>query len=255
MSQSFYGRMRAEGYDIGTEQQELIDFYLDQWQRAGRPSPVLEPMCGTGINLIPFLEAGAEIDGLDSSPYMLEICRQKCEARGLRPQLYRQSLNEMSLPRQYGFMFIPGGSFGHVHDKRMVQQALERLWANLLPAGWLLLDLRPPASRSEFPPTGHAEFAVDERPDGSTIFTTAVWGDLDGGRVVRCWNKYEQYVDGKLMQTEIFDYLERFYEPAEFVAMLQMAGFVQIKQSAMNAWNTESGPGKYAWRLFTGRKP
>src|SRR5262249_47688012 len=97
--------------------------------------------------------------------------------------------------------------------------------------------------------------SVDEHPDGSTVFTTTVWGDLDDGHVVHCWNKYEQYVDGKLVQTEIFDYLERFYEPAEFEAMIQVAGFVQVSHSALNIWDAETGPGKYAWRVFTGRKP
>ncbi len=42
MKQSFYGKLYAEG----------------------KPMPVLEPMCGTGLNLLPFLEAGADIDGL-----------------------------------------------------------------------------------------------------------------------------------------------------------------------------------------------
>ena len=72
-----YGKLRAANYDIGTEQQPIIDFYLQQWRQAGSRSPVLEPMCGTGINLIPFVEAGAEIDGLDASPHMLAVCRQK----------------------------------------------------------------------------------------------------------------------------------------------------------------------------------
>lgn len=255
MAYTFYGHIRAQGYDIGTEQQELIDFYLDQWQRARKPTPVLEPMCGTGINLIPFLEAGAEIDGLDASPFMLEVCRQKCEAKGLRPQLYEQSLDQVSLPRQYSFMFIPGGSFGHVHDKADAQQSLRQLWANLAPGGWLVLDVRPPSSRREFPATGHAEFEVDEHLDGSTIFTTRVWGDLDGGRVVRCWNKYEQYADGKLTEIEIFDYLERFYEVAEFESMLYTAGFVQINHSALSAWGADTEPAKYDWTLFSSRKP
>ncbi|MCH8292897.1 SAM-dependent methyltransferase, partial [Candidatus Poribacteria bacterium] len=63
MQQSFYGRIRSEGYDIGTEQKSIIDFYLNLWQQADTPTPILEPMCGTGLNLIPFVEAGMDIDG------------------------------------------------------------------------------------------------------------------------------------------------------------------------------------------------
>ncbi len=83
MRQSFYGKIRSQGYDIGTEQDEIFNFYLRRWQELGKQNPVLEPMCGTGLNLIPFLKTGADADGLDLSAHMLEICRQKCEAFGL----------------------------------------------------------------------------------------------------------------------------------------------------------------------------
>ena len=58
MRQSTYRKLRAQEYDIGTDHTEIIKFYLETWHRLGKPAPVLEPMCGTGINLIPFLEAG-----------------------------------------------------------------------------------------------------------------------------------------------------------------------------------------------------
>lgn len=80
MKQSFYGKIRARRYDIGNDNSKIVNFYLEMWQRLDQPTPLLEPMCGTGLNLVPFLEAGAEIDGLDSSPYMLDLCRQKCDA-------------------------------------------------------------------------------------------------------------------------------------------------------------------------------
>lgn len=87
MSPSFYGRLYAERYDIGDQRHEARMFYLQQWQRLGCPTPVLEPMCGTGFFLLPFLAAGATIDGLDASPYMLALCRAKCAQAGYQPRL------------------------------------------------------------------------------------------------------------------------------------------------------------------------
>lgn len=253
MRQSFYGRVRAEGYDIGTEQQTLIDFYLDAWRRAGQPMPVLEPMCGTGINLIPFLEAGAVIDGVDASPAMLAQCRKKCAASGLQPNLYEQFLEAMALPRQYAFVFIPGASFGHLYDKAVAQMCLQRLAEHLLPGGLLVLDVRPPAYRSNFPKPGHTEFELEDRGEDETIFTTTVWGERDAGRVILCWNKYESYVDGKLIETEIFDYHERFYDRAEFVNMLQSAGFA--RPTVTKAWEVDTEPDENDWMVFSCRKP
>lgn len=39
MKHSFYGRLRAQGYDIGTDVSEIMRFYVAQWDRLGRPQP------------------------------------------------------------------------------------------------------------------------------------------------------------------------------------------------------------------------
>ena len=75
MNPSFYGKLYAQGYEIGTEESHIVAFYLRQWERLGKPAPVLEPMCGTGLKLIPFLQAGAHCDGLDASAHMLSECQ------------------------------------------------------------------------------------------------------------------------------------------------------------------------------------
>ena len=85
MNHSFYGKIYSESYDSDSldtsgRKHPLVAFYLNRWEQVEKPTPVLEPMCGTGFSLIPFLEAGADIDGLDASPYMLEECRKKCAA-------------------------------------------------------------------------------------------------------------------------------------------------------------------------------
>ena len=126
MPSNFYRQIYAESYDTDDQRQPLVAFYLRQWEQAGKPSPLLEPMCGTGFFLIPFLEAGADIDGLDSSPYMLAICQAKCAAKGLRPRLYQQLLEGMALPRKYGFLFIPDRSFAQIYDQDAAHECLVR---------------------------------------------------------------------------------------------------------------------------------
>jgi SAM-dependent methyltransferase len=252
MKQSFYRRIRAQGYDIGTDQTEIINFYLEMWQQLGTPTPLLEPMSGTGINLIPFLEAGADIDGLDSSPFMLEICRQKCEAKGLRCNLYEQYIEQMELPRHYGFIFIPGGTYGHIHDKVVAAECLKRVYDHLLPGGWLGLDVRTPAYMVNFPKSGEADFGLGERPDGATIFTTGIWQHLDKGKVIRNWAKFERFVDDILVETEVFDYRERLYDLHEMVAELRATGFDEIHM--YKGWTHDIEPGDHYEISFFCRK-
>lgn len=47
--------------------------------------------------------------------------------------------------------------------------------------------------------------------------------------MIRNWTKFERYVQGQLVETEIFDYNERFYERQEFLDMLTAAGFVNTR--------------------------
>ena len=94
-------------------------------------------MCGTGFFLTAFLEAGADIDGLDSSPYMLSKCQEKLKGKTSMVNLSQQRLEELSLPRKYHFIFIPDRSFSHLYDKETAQASLRKLWEYLL-TWWLV---------------------------------------------------------------------------------------------------------------------
>lgn len=229
MKQSFYGKLRSQGYDIGTDPTEVVSFYLGQWKRLGKPAPLLEPMCGTGLNLIPFLQAGAVCDGLDASPNMLTVCQRKLDELGLTCELFQQNLEMLDLSKRYGFIFIPGGSFGHIYEKKIAMQCLLRLRAHLNPGGWLVFDVRPPAYISVFGQDGLVDHDLDEYPDGSTVFTTGYWEHQDGGRVIRKWNKMEHFVNDQLVDTEIFDYYERLYDVTELKGLLTEVGFDEIQ--------------------------
>ncbi len=239
MKHSFYGKVYAEGYEIGTDPSAIISFYLEQWKQLGRSSPVLEPMCGTGLNLIPFLQAGAECDGLDASEHMLSLCRKKVNLLNFTCNLYQQNLEVIELPRQYAFMMIPDGSFGHIHDKVVAAQCLKRLREHLLPGGWLVFDVRPPAFMSVFGEHGTVDHELKDYADGSTVFTTGYWQHLDEDRVIRKWNKMERFVDNQLVETEVFDYYERLYDLAELETILADIGFDEIKVTKAYELNSQ----------------
>ena len=57
--------------------------------------------------LIPLLEAGLAVEGVDSSPEMLAVCRARCEERGLEPVLHEADIRSFSLPDRYEAVIIP----------------------------------------------------------------------------------------------------------------------------------------------------
>jgi ubiquinone/menaquinone biosynthesis C-methylase UbiE len=60
-------RATAAGPDVG--------FFVEAAKTSG--SPVLEVGCGTGHSLIPIARAGLEVVGLELSPRMLAVCRER----------------------------------------------------------------------------------------------------------------------------------------------------------------------------------
>src|SRR5437763_16114963 len=74
-------------------------FYRDIIRASGQPA--LDIGCGTGRLLLDYLADGIDIDGVDVSPEMLAICREKAQKRGLHPTLFHQSMEALAVPRRY----------------------------------------------------------------------------------------------------------------------------------------------------------
>jgi len=227
MPMSLYGKLCTQFYDITKPDAppEALNFYLRHLEVAHEP--VLEPMCGSGRFLIPFLERGIDVDGVDASPHMLRACRDKCHRKGLSPVLYEQLLQELNLPRKYGYIFIPACSFGLIIDKEEVAESLRRLYQHLLPDGKLVLEVETPRA----PPKEVGKWRTHSvtRSDGAEIVFSTLQTYDSQEQVERDNHKYELFKDGSLIETELEDFAVRVYEEDEFQKLLEATGFNNIR--------------------------
>lgn len=230
MSLDKYRKLCTEAYDLSKPEahENTLAFYLARFADASEP--VLEPMCGTGRYLIPFLERGIDIDGVDASPHMLQMCRDNARRRGVTPTLYEQLLVEMSLSRRYGYVMIPHGSFGFFTDRKVAQSTLARLHDHMLPRGRLVLDVEKPRAARNSPGSWKGRWRT--RSDGAQLVWSGFAAPFDAAeRIERSLTRYELFVDGRLVDTELEEYTIRFYEPDDFRQLLESAGFVDIRAS------------------------
>ena len=75
-TKNYYGSLCTEMYEILHEKapQDELNFYLSYAEKGKK---ILEPLCGSGRFLIPFMERGFDICGMDLSGEMLEKLKQK----------------------------------------------------------------------------------------------------------------------------------------------------------------------------------
>lgn len=106
--------------------------------------PALDLGCGAGRLLVPMLQAGLDVDGVDVSGDMLAHARAAAASAGFAPGLYEQPMHKLATPRRYRTV-ICCGSIGLGGGLRLVEETLRRVHAHLQPGGLFAGDWGGPA--------------------------------------------------------------------------------------------------------------
>jgi SAM-dependent methyltransferase len=125
---------------------EDVSFYVEEAVRAG--SPVVELGVGTGRIAVPTAAAGVRVIGVDSSPGMLEVCREYAELAGVAALLDLR-LGELEAPpveERVALVTCPFRSFLHLPDDERRLRALRAVRELLLPGGRFVFDVFAPSA-------------------------------------------------------------------------------------------------------------
>ena len=125
---------------------EDVQFYVQEAQQAG--SPVVELGIGTGRIAVPTAAAGIRVIGVDSSPGMLEVCREHAELAGVAGLLDLR-LGQLEAPpvdERVGLVTCPFRSFLHLLDDDARLRALGAARELLVPGGRFVFDVFAPSA-------------------------------------------------------------------------------------------------------------
>ena len=122
-----------------------VSFFRELIRDGGEPA--LEVGCGTGRLLLQYAAEGLDIEGVDVSEEMLEICRSKAAALDLTISVHRQPMQSLQLDRRYRLIFIPYFSFQLLTDDADITAALNSFQRHLEPGGRLVVPLFFPHER------------------------------------------------------------------------------------------------------------
>ncbi|WP_293899998.1 class I SAM-dependent methyltransferase [Phenylobacterium sp.] len=232
-----YGAIAAEIYDLDKPYHALPDtaFHLERF--AGFDRPILEPACGSGRTLVPFLKAGLDVTGFDPSAEMLDRCQARCAEAGFAPDLSRQAFADFRYDRRFGAILIPAGSFTLIDDFAVALATLRRFHDVLEPGGIVVLDVQG------------LNFLASERQDRRRW--TADNGDLltcEGIRTATDWlrqraettYRYERWRNGRLVETQIDVMAQRYWGLDEVRMALAEAGFGEV--NVTGGYDRSRGP-------------
>jgi SAM-dependent methyltransferase len=178
---------------------EDVQFYVEEAQRAG--SPVVELAVGTGRIAVPTAAAGIRVIGIDSSPGMLEVCRERAELAGVAGLLDLR-LGELEAPpveERVGLVTCPFRSFLHLLDDEARLRALRAARELLVPGGRLAFDVFAPGAQDIADTHGRwleREPGIFERADWDSrarTLTLSVRGDSGATTFTLAWLSPEEW--------------------------------------------------------------
>ena len=213
-----------------------IEFFRS-YVTAGQPA--LDVACGSGRLLVPWVRGGLDVDGVDASADMIGACRAAASSVGCAPKLYVQPTHQLDLPRKYGTA-IMCGALGLGVTREQDLEGLRRIRAHLIPGGQLALDCEVgefdfdawSARGGARPVNDEPPDAQDRRlgPDGFHYalrhrITSLERESQRATRELQAW----QWRNGDLVAHEVHTLVVNIYAQDEIVALLEQAGFVDVR--------------------------
>jgi ubiquinone/menaquinone biosynthesis C-methylase UbiE len=227
-----YRGLMAELWDLfrgDTSRWDDRMLYRDLIRQTGEP--VLDVGCGTGRILLDFMADGVDIDGVDNSPEMLDLCRQKAQAMGLQPNLYLQWMESLDLPRRYRTILAPSSSFQLVLEPEKARQAMGRFYAHLVQGGSLIMPFMEFWKEGDPLDTGWNQIAEKTRPSDGAIAKRWARARFDlENQLEHTEDRYEITLNGQVIASEEHrrSPATRWYTQAQVVELYKEAGFDHV---------------------------
>lgn len=139
----------AENYDLYVDivcpessalnGETCIEFYLNLAKEYGNKG-ILDIGCGTGCTIIPLLEKGYKVTGIDISHEMINILSKKLINKNLKTDLICSDMAGFNTNKEYSLVIMPRSAFFHIINREHQKKSLYNISRHLCKGGILSLN-------------------------------------------------------------------------------------------------------------------
>ena len=222
IKKNYYGSLCTEMYEIlhGKAPEDELEFYLSY---AKKGEKILEPLCGSGRFLIPFLEKGFDIQGIDNSKEMLEKLKLKVP----HATVVQTDIEVYQGTNYFDYIFISSGSVSLFTDMQSCKNILCRMKALLKKGGKFVFAVDTIKNRCLDDSDYKVGISVMTKEKCKLVLKTKNYYD-EISQTQFSPGIYELYNDAKLLQREKMDFQTHLYELGEMEKILEEVGFTKI---------------------------
>jgi SAM-dependent methyltransferase len=178
---------------------EDVGFYVAEARRV--EPPVVELGVGTGRIAVPIASEGIRVIGVDSSPGMLEVCRERAESAGVAGlvELRLGDLGSPPVSERVELVLCPFRSYLHLRTDEERLEALRAARELLVPGGRLIFDVFAPGADDIAETHGRwleREPEIFERADWDTdarTLTLSVRGSSGEATMALAWLSADEW--------------------------------------------------------------
>lgn len=223
IKKNYYGSLCTEMYEILHEKapQDELDFYLSYAEKGKK---ILEALCGSGRFLVPFIEYGYDICGMDFSSEMLGKLKMKAP----NAEVVQADILEYSPNEQFDYIFISSSSVSLFTDINSCKKILEKLKGMLTLKGKLVFAVDTVADRCPDDSDYKVSISVKTKEGFTLVLKSKNYYD-EQGQTQFSPGIYELYDKTQLLQSQSMDFQTHLYKFGEMEQYLTEIGFTEIK--------------------------
>jgi SAM-dependent methyltransferase len=240
-----------------------LAYYRGAIERSGQPA--LDLACGVGRLLLPLVEEGYDVDGVDVSTDMLAQAERLATERGLWPSLTAQAMHRLDLPRRYRTIYICDSfAIGGGHLEAL--GSIRRAFAHLEPGGTLVFSHDLPCGDDEdawraWRPGGRR--GAEPWPEGGDRRTAGDGDELELLFREESFDPFAQrwvvgvrgrrWRDGALLEQDEHRIVLTAVFAQEVLLMLEVAGFVDVE--VQGRYTNEPATAEDTTVVFVAQRP